>query len=165
MGRVAVFLRRSGAYLTDNLCILAYAACLALVTLTVFPNADLSRLQAYGLALATLTLPTVLTFSFLEAVLSASPGKLIWRLRVRSGEASPSCGRALLRNGIKFLPWELAHIGIWLTPGEPFLTAPEGVSVILIAASYALLITQALLVLAFGRGIHDWAAGLRVVRR
>lgn len=165
MGRLAGFLRRLGAYLTDNLCILIYAACLAAITIAVFPNAEFSKIQGYGLALATLTIPTILTFAFLEAGTSASPGKFIWGLRVRSCDARPPLGQALLRNGIKFLPWELAHIGIWLMPGQPFVTAPEGLSVILIAVSYACLIIQAALVLAFGRGVHDWVAGVRVARR
>ena len=97
----AAFARRAGAYLIDYVVIALYALALAGVTLGLAPDADLSRLAAYGLALATLTGPVVLVFAAMESAFAASPGKALLGLRVRHGPANPDFARALARNLIK----------------------------------------------------------------
>ncbi len=161
----ASFPRRLAAYVTDILVIMVYASLLAAVTIMFVPQAVLTKLQGYLVALLTLTLPVILTMSFSEARFGATPGKRLWGLRVSGDATNLGLLRSLVRNVLKFLPWELAHLGIWLTPGPVFVTAPSIQSIVLIGASYTILIVQAVLVLAFKRGAHDWLSGLSVVRR
>jgi uncharacterized RDD family membrane protein YckC len=61
-----------------------------------------------------LTLPVVLYFSILESSSwQASIGKCIMRLRVTDDALNAaSFARLLTRNLLKFLPWEIAHLGI-----------------------------------------------------
>lgn len=166
MGRAAAFLRRAGAYVIDYVVIAVYALALAGVTLAVAqPYPDLSKAAGYGLALATLTGPVVIVFTALESMFGASPGKALTGLRVTRGGAKPPFSKALARNGLKFLPWELAHIGIWLTPGQPFLDPPGAVSLLLMNAAIAAVLVQAGLIAIFRAGVHDWATGLRVRSR
>jgi hypothetical protein len=162
MRRVALFVRRCAAYGVDCAAIAAYALALAAVSLTVAPDAQLSKAGGYALGLATLTAPVVLVFSVLEARLGVSPGKAFTGLRVRSGAARPGFAVSLTRNGIKFLPWETAHIGIWLTPGQPFVDPPGLMSLGLMSVAMGAVGIQALLVALTGAGVHDRAAGLRV---
>jgi uncharacterized RDD family membrane protein YckC len=161
----APFVRRVAAYGVDYLVIAFYALALAAVTLTLLPPLNLAKLQAYGLSAATLTAPVVLIYAAMEAGFGASPGKWALGLRVARRGDRPGFLRALVRNLAKFAPWEIAHIGIWLTPGQPFIDPPGVTSLILMNASLGLIAVQALLIGVFGAGLHDWLAGLRVVRR
>jgi uncharacterized RDD family membrane protein YckC len=165
MERLTIFARRAAAYLTDSVGIFLYAVGLAAVMLLSGAEIGSSKLVGYALAFLTLTAPVVLLFSVMEARWGATPGKALLGLRVTQGQAGAGLGQALTRNVVKFLPWELAHIGIWMTPGQPFVDAPAGISLVLIVMSYALILVQAVLVLAFKAGLHDLISGLRVARR
>lgn len=164
MERLGLFARRTVGYFADCLVILVYAVLLAAISITVAPDAELSKGAAYGLSVVTLTGPVVLVFALAEARFGASPGKALLGLRVRHGAERPGFARSLVRNIGKFLPWEIAHLGIWLTPGQPFVDPPGALSVWFWAASGALIAVQAVLVLAFKAGLHDGLSGLRVVR-
>lgn len=165
MDRLGFLLRRLGAYGVDCAVIMLYAAVLLVVTVLVAPDAGLSRLQGYGLALVTLTGPVVIGFSALEARFGATVGKALFGLQVCRGQLRPGFVSALVRNVGKFLPWEIAHIGIWTISGQPFVDPPGPLILTLWAVSYSLLALQIVLVLIFKAGLHDWAAGLRVQRR
>ena len=155
-------LRRLTAYLLDCVGILIYALGLAALVWLTGAEPGLSMFAGWALAFVTLTVPVVLAFSVIEWRTGRSLGKWVSGLQVQRGGKQPNLVRALVRNIGKFLPWEVAHIGIWMTPGEPFVTAPSGISLILIGASYAMLLIQALLVLFTGVGLHDRIAGLKV---
>lgn len=165
MERLGLALRRAGAYGVDCAVIMLYAAVLLVVTVLVAPDAALSPLQGYGLALATLTAPVVIGFSALEARFGATAGKALFGLQVCRGRMRPGFGRALVRNVGKFLPWEIAHIGIWTISGQPFVDPPGPLNVALWTVSYSLLALQIVLVLIFKAGLHDWISGLRVQPR
>jgi uncharacterized RDD family membrane protein YckC len=62
-----------------------------------------------------ITLPVTLYFALLESsAWQATWGKRRLGLRVtRTDGARLSRGRSLLRTGLKFVPWELAHACIW----------------------------------------------------
>lgn len=160
-----LFLRRAAAYGVDYLAIAAYALALAAVMITLVPPLDLPKPQAWLLASATLTAPVVLVFALMETLGGVSPGKALLRLRVRRDGSNPGLGRALARNVLKFAPWEIAHAGIWLTPGQPFIDPPGVTSLVLMNAAMVLVLAQAALIAVFGAGVHDWIAGARVVRR
>ena len=165
MNRVGLLLRRVGAYGVDCAVIMLYAAVLLVVSVLVAPDAALSRLQGYVLAVATLTAPVVIGFSVLEARFGATAGKALFGLQVCRGQVRPGFARALIRNVGKFLPWEIAHIGIWTISGQPFVDPPSALNLALWAVSYSVLALQIVIVLIFKAGLHDWAAGLRVQRR
>jgi len=160
------FMQRAAAYAIDYLVIALYAVLLAAVTLALGFGGDFSKSAGYALALATLTGPVVLVFTGLETLLGATPGKAVTSLTVqRANGGQPGFGRALVRNLIKFAPWEIAHAGIWLTPGQPFVNPPGLASLILMNAALGLVAFQALLIWLFRAGLHDWPSGLRVVAR
>lgn len=164
MGDLGYFLRRVAGYLIDYAIIAAYALGLAGVVIATGLEAPGTKLGGYLLSFATLTGPVVIVFAALEALWGVSPGKAIVGLRVMYRDQTPGFGRALARNVLKFLPWEIAHIGIWMTPGQPFVVPPSMISLIVMNAALALVGTQAALIAVTGRGVHDRLPGLRVVR-
>jgi uncharacterized RDD family membrane protein YckC len=113
---------RIAAFLFDYLPIAGYL--IVLVGL-----GSLARLATPGIAAAafgsplageltgfvTITLPVTLYFALLEAsAWQATWGKRRLKLRVtRTDGQRLSRGRSLLRTGLKFVPWELAHFCIW----------------------------------------------------
>lgn len=62
-----------------------------------------------------LTLPVYLYFALMEGLVShATWGKRRLGIRLTDSDGRPiGLGRSLLRNALKFLPWELAHFTIW----------------------------------------------------
>jgi uncharacterized RDD family membrane protein YckC len=69
-----------------------------------------------------LTLPVTLYFA---APSGATLGKRALGLRVVTERGDRvSFGRALLRAGVKFVPWEIAHTALWHTPGWPTAARP-----------------------------------------
>jgi uncharacterized RDD family membrane protein YckC len=63
--------------------------------------------------LAITVLPVTLYFARQEAARGGTWGKRRLGLRVvRADGARPSFGRALLRAGVKFTPWQIAHLGV-----------------------------------------------------
>jgi len=165
MGRLGLFLRRVAAYGVDYVVIALYAVLLAGVTITVAPDPQLSKLQAYLLSVSTLTGPVIVGFAVLETVFGASLGKKLVGLRVSRDGARAGFSRSLARNVGKFLPWEIAHIGIWTIPGQAFIDPPTSLNWMLWAASGGLVLIQIVLVAVSGLGFHDRLAGLRVGRR
>jgi uncharacterized RDD family membrane protein YckC len=159
------FVRRAAAYCVDYMVIAAYALALAGVMMFLVPPLALDKLGGYLLAAGTLVLPVVAVYAIVEARFGASPGKMLLGLRVWRGARPPSLRRSLVRNLIKFLPWEMAHAGVWLTPGQPFIDPPSQASLALMVAAIVLVLIQAILIAAFGSGLHDWIAGLRVAPR
>lgn len=121
-----------------------------------------AKLAGWAVAFVTLTLPVALASAAFDRA-GGTPGKRLLGLRVQTAEASPlPFGRALLRNGIKYAPWELAHIGIWTTPGTPFTDPPGPLNFALWIGSMALMALQAVLILITGRGLHDRLARSQV---
>lgn len=81
-----------------------------------------------------LTLPVYLYFTLSEAFgRKATVGKRVFGLRV---DGSPR--RIAFRNILKFLPWELAHMGIWHGMAVPFVTEPNMLGMSLFAVSLGL---------------------------
>ncbi len=76
---------------------------------------------AQAVGFLSLTLPVTLYFSFMESSRwRATLGKRIVGLRVStiSGERL-GFGTAILRNGIRFVPWELGHVCAWQASYSP----------------------------------------------
>lgn len=110
----------------------------------------------------TLTLPVVLYSIFLEAGhRHATLGKRMMKIEVAGEELTTR--QVIVRNIIKFLPWEFAHAGIlWInyinTPDTPLwiwilLIAPQAIVAIYVMAVIA---TKG------SRSLHDMISGTRV---
>lgn len=162
---------RLSAFAIDYVLIIAWAGALfAIVMLSGGPpdavDTSADKLRGWALAFVTLTLPIILASAAFEAIISATPGKRIMRLRVETGSGGPPhLPRTVLRNLVKYAPWELAHIGIWLMPGRPFIDPPTTLNLAIWTTAMALAALNAGLTLATGRGIHDRIAGTVVKRR
>jgi uncharacterized RDD family membrane protein YckC len=93
----------------------------------------------------------------------ATLGKRWQGLRVVAADGAPiGWRRAVLRNAVKLLPWQLAHLAVsrWIIgvdPSPAILTA-YGASMVLAVGSVAVALRD-----PQGRALHDFAAGTRVV--
>lgn len=124
---------------------------------------------------AALTLPVVLGFALFECgATRASPGKRLMGLWVRDlrvahrrrAAARVPFRRAVLRNAVKFLPWELAHTGLWRTEGWPGEVVEfTGLALALLVGSWVLVLASVVLALVRKdrRAVHDLAAGTQIV--
>ncbi|MGN6701329.1 MAG: RDD family protein [Thermomicrobiales bacterium] len=91
------------------------------------PTTERQRTRLHALGFVSLTLPVTLYFAAQEAASAgATLGKRALGLRVVTEHSGGrvSFGRALLRAGVKFLPWEIAHTALWHTPGWPANARP-----------------------------------------
>jgi len=126
--RTALSRRRLAAFAWDYGIISLYLVALLAVGLLITASpagrwweALLTQPVALDLlAFATTVLPVWLYFSLFESgPLGATPGKRRVGLRVEALSGGPATRpQALIRNGLKLLPWQLAHLGIVrLVPG------------------------------------------------
>ena len=169
-------LRRIAAWLLDYVLIAAYLILLTAVSLGI----RVSQMQA-GLSSALsrpgaaelvgfllLTLPVVLYFALCEASrLRATLGKRALRLAVVDKKGGRlTVWRALLREAVRFLPWELSHallyrvalstdrgsISVWVTAGFVFVYAVVGLYLVT-------------LFIGSHRTVYDRLAGSLVIQR
>lgn len=101
--------------LIDYLVIVGYLAALGAVALAVYflvlgrlPAA--SPLQTHVVSFFTSVVPVVVGFSLFDYRAGGTPGKRVAKLSVRF--KSRDSWRSLVRNAVKFLPWQLAHLGV-----------------------------------------------------
>jgi uncharacterized RDD family membrane protein YckC len=169
-------LTRIKAFGFDYLLILGYLAVLAGVGtwLTLGPAGDRWTLlmsdpsRADLVAFLTLVLPVILYFALSEASdVGATAGKRRIGLRVVGpGGTRLRLPRSLVRSGLKFLPWQMAHTAMFhipgfpMSPGEPPAWSPVILSMVwLLVALYLLGLTP-----IFGRRtLYDRLAGSTVV--
>ena len=120
---------RLAAYAIDYSVISIYIAVLVFANLVLFETetassaALIDKVFGHAIAFATLTFPVWLYFTAQESGgKNATIGKVIFGLKVQGSVGNPPGLRSVaVRNLVKFLPWELAHIAIWYVPGRPFL--------------------------------------------
>lgn len=132
--------RRVAAFLADSLIIGLYAGGLAVVSIFFFDAGGGGRwdmafshpIGGHLLRLATLTGPVAMSLALFEASgRAATPGKQLFGLQVTSVTGGQiSLRRAISRNALKFLPWELSHVAIHHMPGWP--AKIEGVSFVVV---------------------------------
>ncbi len=165
--------KRIAAFAADYVVLAAYIAVLTASSFLFGIGQFLSagtltgKMTSHAMAFLSLTLPVVLYFTITESGgRAASLGKRLMGLRVLGPDGKPPAfPRALLRNAIKFAPWELAHAAIWHTPGQPFIDpmAPANLAVCIISI---LLVTAwvASLAMSDGRTPYDRLSQTRVVK-
>lgn len=169
----APILRRLLAFALDYLVLSLYIGLISGV-FALLPGDFVGRLFATPLSgqatvIVILTAPVLLYFALLESSqLKGTLGKRAVGVSVvRVDGARLSIGRALLRNALKLLPWELAHTCLWRIEGWP--TAPETpsglplVGLILVWVIVAAYIVSMLLT-ARRRTLYDLAARVEVRR-
>ncbi|MGN6359584.1 MAG: RDD family protein, partial [Thermomicrobiales bacterium] len=130
------------------------------------PATPRQRERLHALGFVSLTLPVMLYFAAQEAApAGATLGKRALGLRVVTALGDRvSFGRALLRAGVKFLPWEIAHTALWHTPVWPANARPAARH----WAGYGLALTLAgwyvgALFTGSRRPLYDRLAGTQVV--
>jgi uncharacterized RDD family membrane protein YckC len=120
--------RRLAAFAVDYVLIALYLIVLTLVAVAIPSTTRVFRTPATAQAVGVLflTLPVMLYFSLGEASRhEATPGKrAVGIVVVRASGKPMTLSRGLLRNALKFVPWELAHTCIWRIPGWPNPTGP-----------------------------------------
>lgn len=150
------------AFIIDCALIVIYLVMLrAVISIIGFDFDDLDRPSTYLAIFMIVTIPVIGFFASCESVAGRTPGKAIVGLGVRFNRTE-TAGLALVRNTVKFLPWEVAHLGVWIIPGRPLVDPPEAVSLWLWSGAIGMQIIQAALVSTTGRTIHDRFAGSRV---
>ena len=176
-GAPASPLRRIAAWLLDYVLIAAYLILLTAATLGV----QLSPLGAMVnsavrqpggaelLGFLSLTLPVVLYFALLEASsMRATIGKRALGIAVVDVEGRRlTTPRALIREAVRFTPWELSHAFIWRTVLSPVRvsTPPWLIAGFAVVYALVLLYLASLFIGASHRTVYDRLAGSRVIRR
>ncbi len=109
-----IILKRFFAFGIDYLIIVLYALLLFWIS-SLFNPVDFTPLQGQLIGFATLTLPVFLYFYFTEkSKFRATIGKRIMNIIV-TNDNSILGRKVFVRNFLKFLPWEIAHLGIhWI---------------------------------------------------
>jgi len=173
---IKIGFKRGLAYLIDCFLILLYAVTLFNLSLLIneswpyFHHLHETYLIRHLVSFSTLTLPALLYFVFMEfSKKRASLGKLAMNIEVRSvKDKYPSPKALLLRNCIKLLPWEIAHLTYQLYP-DFFLTGEVSSAGLYIgfSGSYGLLFLYIFLIFfrKDGRTIHDLFSHTRVTNK
>lgn len=169
----AQFFRRGIAYGAD--CFIAFAFFVVTQLLILVPLREFIGIPATWFhdgvhteiyTLVTVSIPVWLYFILFEKSSSgATPGKRLLGLRVRTaaGHKQISTGQAVLRNAVKLLPWELAHLANNLPVPLMYAEAPDFrigfvACGVLMGGLMASVVAH-----RQRRGLHDLAAGTRVV--
>ena len=172
---LALFWKRLLAFALDYVIISIYLVVLVILGVVVartpagpgfralFDNPNSAEATAFLL----LVVPVLLYFAIFESsTRQATWGKRVLRLRAMttSGERAGFL-RALWRNALKLLPWELTHACLWRIPGWPFdpQTPPLWINVGLVLVW--VIVAVYVISLAFsrtGQTLYDHLAGMRI---
>ncbi|HEU4782992.1 MAG TPA: RDD family protein [Ktedonobacterales bacterium] len=174
-GSLPLFWKRLLAFALDYIIISVYLGVLVLVSVVVartpagpgfralFDDPNSAEATAFLL----LVVPVLLYFAIFESSRwQATWGKRVLRLRAEttSGERAGFL-RALWRNALKLLPWELTHACLWRIPGWPFdpQTPPLWINVGLILVWVIVVVyVVSLLLSRTGQTLYDHLAGMRI---
>ncbi len=168
--------RRVAAWMLDYLLIGAYLILLSAVSIwtqaspaaSVFSAALTRPIAAELVGFLTLTAPVMLYFALTEASSwQATLGKRALRIVVVGpGGTRLTLRRAIVREVVRFLPWEMAHALIWPLALAPHLE-PLPVTIGGFAIVYLLVFVYlvSLFVGSQHRTIYDRIASSRVIRR
>lgn len=113
MKKSKLIINRVLAFALDYILISCYASILFLVVTGIGVD-NLSPLEGQLMGFVTLTLPVFLYFYWMErSSRAATLGKRIMQISVQPTNGKRK--RIFIRNFLKFLPWEIAHVGVhWI---------------------------------------------------
>ena len=162
---MSIVLRRLVAFVIDCGVLAVYAAVLFSLSPLLKPLFTSSPYSAELAGFTLLTLPFALYCAVCEASRwSATLGKVAMGVRVVDSVTGRGVrfSRSLLRNAIKFLPWELAHFAIW--HAFVFASSLQYVAMGALTLSYVLMIIYAAgLIRRPHRTMYDRIAATKVV--
>ena len=151
------------ASLWDYLVVLAILAVGGLVALTFHGPAALSVGQTDAVVLAVSVAPTWAYLTVSESAVQATWGKRCRRLQVITVTGRrPGVARCAVRNAVKLLPWQLAHVAVVrmvLEVDDVALTAVAYVAGVALAVTTVLTAWRTI----DHRALHDLVAGTMVV--
>lgn len=165
--------RRGAAFLLDCLLILMFAVFVLLLSLGIdylipfHEKMGQSYLFRHGISLVTLTLPVILFFTASEkGKHRATPGKR-W-MNIKVVETDTGSFGFLMRNILKFLPWEVAHTTYHLYPdffltGE--ITGNGEVFGMLLSYFLMLIYIATVLFRRDKKAPHDLISGTQVIKK
>ena len=165
-----IILFRLFAFMIDYLILACYGVALfGFVMLVGLDKQISSPWIAQLTGFLSLTLPVVLYFSILEnSRLQATVGKRVMRLKVTDENVrAASLPRLLKRNALKFLPWEIAHLGVhWAFYYNRLDTDPANWVWGCLLSSQALLLVYLISVVLNSnhQGLYERWSGTRVTR-
>ena len=158
----SLIIKRILAFSIDYVFILIYGTALFQITMMFGPKA-LSPIEGQIVGFLTLTLPVFLYFYFSEnSTAAATIGKRIFKLRVSSLGLKSSIFK---RNFVKFLPWEIAHIGgHWISYySNHSIDPPLWVWIVLIVPQITVIYYMVSIVKSKGKsGFYDHFANTKV---
>ena len=172
---VRLLLRRISAMLIDCLVIVAYALLLFALMISIkastgWPSFKVSPLAGQLLSLISLTIP-VLMYSILceKSGYQAKIGKRFMHIQVKfTGQSVAMNQGIIMRNLLKFLPWEIAHTGVHWLSYYTDLNKPIPLWIWLLLVSSQLLVFVYLGSTLFdkqGRTFYDKLALTRIVNK
>lgn len=167
------FLKRTAAYLIDYTVV--FILVMGLVQWLLFSNLrplldwtdewmkDSWNMQLY--VLSTISLPVYIYFILFErSTLSATPGKYLMRLKVKpaSEHGKLSTIRIAFRTILKFLPWEIAHIGVIFPVPTYYMDQPEIRWPVYVGITLFIIYVASILINSSGRSLYDKCTGIVV---
>lgn len=172
---LALFWKRLLAFALDYIIISAYLVVLVILGVVIartpagpgfralFDDPNSAEATAFLL----LVVPVLLYFAIFESSRwQATWGKRVLGLReVTTSDERAGFLRALWRNALKLLPWELTHACLWRIPGWPFdpQTPPLWINVGLILVWVIVVVYVASLLFSrTGQTLYDHLAGMRI---
>jgi uncharacterized RDD family membrane protein YckC len=172
---LALFWKRLLAFALDYIIISAYLVVLVILGVVIartpagpgfralFDDPNSAEATAFLL----LVVPVLLYFAIFESSRwQATWGKRVLGLReVTTSDERAGFLRALWRNALKLLPWELTHACLWRIPGWPFdpQTPPLWINIGLILVWVIVVVyVVSLLFSRTGQTLYDHLAGMRI---
>ena len=170
----SIVIRRVKAFVIDYVIILIYAILLLGASLLISKlfHLDINNINPVAgelIGFVTLTLPVILYFTLSEnSSYGGTIGKRKFRLRVIKKDGTRvGLLRLLIRNIIKFFPWELAHFFIYrlinfTSTGDQ---APGFVLTgLILSQALAVIYFACILLTKNNRSIYEWLSGTMVIQ-
>lgn len=163
---MSLILKRIAAWLIDWLIIMLYAMLLFAVV-AMLAAADIVTigvmhpLKGQLIGFLTLTFPVVLYGVLMEYYKRATLGKRIMKLNV----LARGLKGIVVRNVLKFFPWEFAHAGILWINYRNDISTPMWIWMLLIVPQVAVVVYFVWIILTGGRkSLYDFAAGTEITQ-
>ena len=168
--RDANFLKRIGAFMIDYLIIFGYILVTAGIGVTIWlvlfgGRLTLSELEQNSIGFFVMVLPVTLYFICSEiSKYSGTIGKRKCKIMVVSNDYhKATVSQIIIRNSIKFIPWQCAHMMIYRGMALNWESSPMLFFLMFCAFFLPVFYIGSMLIRKDGRSIYDLLARTRVV--